>query len=65
MEIDSVAGDLSNGIVLAENILRSLLVVLVGLCGMFLALFADAMRLRAIATLVRLLRVRSTLVIPI
>ena len=40
MQIDSVACDFSDGIVFTEDLLRGLLVVLVGLCSMFLALFA-------------------------
>lgn len=40
VQINGVACDFSYGIVLAEDVLRGLFVVLVGLCSMFLALFA-------------------------
>jgi hypothetical protein len=40
MQVNGIACDFSDGIVLAEDVLRGLFVVLVGLCSMFLALFA-------------------------
>ena len=52
MQIDGVAGHLANSIVLPEDVLRSLLVVIVGFRFMLLALLAELMRAGSIALLV-------------
>lgn len=63
VEIDSIASNFSYRIVLPENVLRSLLVVLIGLRGVLLALFAQLMRLPPVTAFVCILRLGSTTVI--
>lgn len=54
VQVDGVAGDFADGIVLAEDELRGLLVVGVGLGGVLLALLGEAMRPGAISFFISL-----------
>lgn len=59
VQVDRIAVDLAHRIVLAEDVLRGLLVISVGLGGVLLALFTHAVRLGAVARLVCLACFRS------
>ena len=63
VQVDRVRVYLAHGIVLAEDVLGSLLVVGVGLGGMFLALLAHAMRFRPVARVVRLAGLCGTMLV--
>lgn len=63
MQIDSVAGHLSNSIVLAEDVLRSLLVVVVGFGFVLLALLAKLVRAGPIALLICFARFGSIVLV--
>jgi hypothetical protein len=63
VQVDGVAVDFADGVVLAEDELRGLLVVLVGFGGVRLALLRQLFRTGAIAALVGLLGLRSEVLV--
>lgn len=58
VEVNGICRDLTNSVVFSEDEFGSLLVEGIGLCGVLLALFAQSMRLCAIAARVCCLRLR-------
>ena len=63
VQIDGVAVDFADGVVLAENELGGLLVVLVGFGGVRFALLRELFRPGAVAALVGLLGLRSEVLV--
>lgn len=63
VQVDGVAVDFANSIVLAENVLGGLLVVLVGFRCVRFALLRQFLRATAVAALVSLLRLRGKVLV--